>query len=202
MALQPRRSTKRFLCPARASPCATPSRRQHGRIHRNVEHDRRARRVRRAARRATLSLPARRTPAAATRRPMPRTTPAHPTAAQLAAGDSCTLAFGDEAGKTATVPISFAPAPTPLRPEAVGSPRRRPPRQQHPSSQHRAVADGDNGRPEDRSQQRQPGLHRPRHRPLHRRRRRPVDGPARCRPPRPLRRSEFARARHAATPTE
>jgi hypothetical protein len=37
--------------------------------------------------------------------------PCPPTAAELAAGDSCTLSFGDQKGKTATVPISFVPAP-------------------------------------------------------------------------------------------
>jgi hypothetical protein len=37
--------------------------------------------------------------------------PCPPTAAELAAGDSCILSFGDQLGKAATVPISFAPAP-------------------------------------------------------------------------------------------
>jgi hypothetical protein len=47
--------------------------------------------------------------------------PCPPTAAQLAAGVSCTLAFGDEGGKTATVPISFVPAPTPTPPGTGGA---------------------------------------------------------------------------------
>jgi hypothetical protein len=47
--------------------------------------------------------------------------PCPPTPAQLAAGVSCTLAFGDEAGKTATVPISFVPAPTPTPPGGGGA---------------------------------------------------------------------------------
>jgi hypothetical protein len=34
--------------------------------------------------------------------------PCPPTPAQQAAGDTCTIAFGDEGGKTATVPITFA----------------------------------------------------------------------------------------------
>jgi hypothetical protein len=45
--------------------------------------------------------------------------PCPPTAAELAAGDSCTLSFGDQLGKTATVPISFVPAP-PLPARAGG----------------------------------------------------------------------------------
>jgi hypothetical protein len=40
--------------------------------------------------------------------------PCPPTAAELAVGDSCTLSFGDQEGKTATVPISFVLAPPPL----------------------------------------------------------------------------------------
>ena len=47
--------------------------------------------------------------------------PCPPTTAQLAAGYSCTLAFGDEGGKTATVPISFVPAPTPTPPGTGGA---------------------------------------------------------------------------------
>jgi hypothetical protein len=39
--------------------------------------------------------------------------PCPPTPAQLAAGVSCTIAFGDEKGKTATTPISFALTATP-----------------------------------------------------------------------------------------
>jgi hypothetical protein len=39
--------------------------------------------------------------------------PCPPTAAQLAAGDTCSIAFGDEGGKTATVPITFAATATP-----------------------------------------------------------------------------------------
>ncbi len=38
--------------------------------------------------------------------------PCPPTAAQLAAKVTCTLAFGDEGGKDGTVPISFVPNPT------------------------------------------------------------------------------------------
>ena len=38
--------------------------------------------------------------------------PCPPTAAQVTAGDSCVLAFGDAGGKQATVDISFVPAPT------------------------------------------------------------------------------------------
>jgi hypothetical protein len=47
--------------------------------------------------------------------------PCPPTAAQIAAGDSCTLAFGDGGGKSQTVPISFVPAPTPLSPAAAAA---------------------------------------------------------------------------------
>ena len=41
--------------------------------------------------------------------------PCPPTAAQQAAGDTCTLTFGDSAanGETQVVPIAFVPAPTP-----------------------------------------------------------------------------------------
>jgi hypothetical protein len=39
-----------------------------------------------------------------------------PTAAQIAAGASCVLAFGDAGGKQGTVNISFVPAPTPAAP--------------------------------------------------------------------------------------
>jgi hypothetical protein len=39
--------------------------------------------------------------------------PCPPTPAQTAAGDACTLSFGDSGGKTQTVPIAFVPAPTP-----------------------------------------------------------------------------------------
>ena len=42
--------------------------------------------------------------------------PCPPTAAQLAAGVSCALAFGDAGGKQATVDIAFVPAPTPSAP--------------------------------------------------------------------------------------
>ncbi len=38
--------------------------------------------------------------------------PCPPTAAQITAGDSCVLAFGDAGGKQQTVNISFVPAPT------------------------------------------------------------------------------------------
>ncbi len=39
--------------------------------------------------------------------------PCPPTPTQAAAGATCTIAFGDEAGKTATTPISFAATATP-----------------------------------------------------------------------------------------
>ncbi len=39
--------------------------------------------------------------------------PCPPTAAQLKAGDSCVLAFGDAGGKQAKVSVSFVPSPTP-----------------------------------------------------------------------------------------
>jgi Neocarzinostatin family len=45
--------------------------------------------------------------------------PCPPTAAQLAAGVTCVLAFGDAGGKQATVPISFVPAPTAAAPAAA-----------------------------------------------------------------------------------
>ena len=48
--------------------------------------------------------------------------PCPPTTAQLAAGDTCTIAFGDEQGKTASVPIAFVPAPTPSPPGSGGAP--------------------------------------------------------------------------------
>ncbi|MGO8870631.1 MAG: hypothetical protein ACLQPH_04380 [Acidimicrobiales bacterium] len=47
--------------------------------------------------------------------------PCPPTTAQLAAGDSCTLSFGDAGGKQATVAISFVPAPTPVSPAAAAA---------------------------------------------------------------------------------
>jgi hypothetical protein len=39
--------------------------------------------------------------------------PCPPTAAQIAAGDTCTLSFGDLGGKQGTVPITFVPKATP-----------------------------------------------------------------------------------------
>ncbi len=44
--------------------------------------------------------------------------PCPPTPAQLTAGDTCQLIYADQAGKMATVPISFVPAPTPSAPGA------------------------------------------------------------------------------------
>jgi hypothetical protein len=47
--------------------------------------------------------------------------PCPPTAAQITAGVTCVLAFGDAGGKQATVPISFVPAPTAAPPGPVHS---------------------------------------------------------------------------------
>ena len=47
--------------------------------------------------------------------------PCPPTPAQIAAGASCTLAFGDQGGKQGTVLISFVPTPTPAAPAGAAT---------------------------------------------------------------------------------
>jgi hypothetical protein len=47
--------------------------------------------------------------------------PCPPTKTQLAAGDKCSLAFGDLGGKQGSVDISFVPDPTPSAPATTAS---------------------------------------------------------------------------------